>query len=107
MQQYPNSLEAKIAAQSDPRMGQALEAYLNNWYANGGGTLFYFNLNCRYGKFGYWGLTDDARNLNTPKYRAAVDVAGSSAQPNHERQSGHPLIGSQVARSSEGHKRTA
>ena len=75
MQQFPNSMEAKIAANYDPRMGAALEEYLNKWFEAGGDSAFYFNLSCRYGKFGYWGLTEDARNINTPKYQATLRVA--------------------------------
>jgi hypothetical protein len=61
-------------------MGVALEGYLTNWYKAGGDSLFYFNLNCRFGKFGYWGLTEDARNLGTPKYQAAVRVSDALKQ---------------------------
>jgi len=75
MQQFGNSLKAKIAAQTDPRMGEALEKYLTTWYDNGGDSLFYFNLCGRYSKFGYWGLTEDIRDLTTPKYQAAQRVA--------------------------------
>ncbi len=81
MQQYQNSLNAKIAANDDPRMGDALEQYLTNWYTAGGDSLFYFNLNCRFGTFGYWGLTEDSRVINTPKYQAATRVAQKLKQP--------------------------
>jgi hypothetical protein len=81
MQQYQNSLKAKVASNYDPRMGDALEQYLTNWYAGGGDSLFYFNLNCRFGPFGYWGLTEDARMTNTPKYQAATKVAQQLNEP--------------------------
>jgi hypothetical protein len=37
--------------------------------------MFYFTLTSKYSKNGYWGLTEDARELLTPKYLAALRVA--------------------------------
>ena len=39
-----HSLQAKVAANHDPRMEPIVEKYLNNWYAQGGGLFMYFNL---------------------------------------------------------------
>jgi hypothetical protein len=75
MQQFQNGYEAKVASQNDVRMGRVVEDYLNNWYAGGGDGLFYFTLSCKYSKSGYWGLTEDVRELLTPKYLAAVRVS--------------------------------
>jgi hypothetical protein len=75
MQQFQNGYDAKIAAQYDKRMGNVVEDYLNNWYAGGGDAMFYFTLSCKYSKSGYWGLTEDVRELLTPKYLAAVRVS--------------------------------
>ena len=36
--------------------------------------MFYFTLTSRYTKNGYWGLTEDVRELITPKYLAAMRV---------------------------------
>jgi hypothetical protein len=36
--------------------------------------MFYFTLSCKYSKSGYWGLTEDVRDLLTPKYLAALRV---------------------------------
>ena len=70
-----SNLDIKIASQYDPRTGQAVEDYLNHWYAGGGDAMFYFTLSCKYSKSGYWGLTEDVRDLSTPKYLAALHVA--------------------------------
>jgi hypothetical protein len=75
------SLEAKIAAQADPRTGAAVEQYLRNWFGAGGGEFMYYNLTNRYTKSGFWGLTDDVTRLDGPKMQAARRVAGSTLSP--------------------------
>jgi hypothetical protein len=65
-------------------MTVALEEYINKWYESGGNSFFYFNLNCRFGKFGYWGLTEDARYIDTPKYRAIMNVSSRLNQQRAE-----------------------
>jgi hypothetical protein len=77
LQQFPNALDLKIASQYDPRAGIAVEDYLNHWYRGGGDAMFFFTLSCKYTKWGYWGLTEDVRDLGTPKYQGAVRVAES------------------------------
>jgi hypothetical protein len=74
LQQFDKQVNLKIASQYDLRTGQAVEQYLNNWYDHGGDALFYFTLSCKYSKSGYWGLTEDVRELLTPKYLAALRV---------------------------------
>jgi hypothetical protein len=74
LQQFSNAVDIKIKSQYDPRAGLAVEDYLNHWYAGGGDALFYFTLSCKYSKSGYWGLTEDVRDLTTPKYQAALRV---------------------------------
>jgi hypothetical protein len=85
LQQFNSQVDVKIASQYDPRTGQAVEDYLNNWYGNGGDAMFYFVLSCKYDKNGYWGLTEDVRDWTTPKYQAALRVAerlaGQGAPP--------------------------
>jgi hypothetical protein len=75
LQQFGNNLDVKIASQYDLRSGRAIEDYLNRWYDGGGDAMFYFTLSCKYSKNGYWGLTEDVRELITPKYLATVRVA--------------------------------
>jgi hypothetical protein len=74
LQQFNTNVPEKIASQYDPRAGQAVEEYLSRFYQSGGDAMFYFTLTCRYQKNGYWGLTEDARELVTPKYLAALRV---------------------------------
>jgi hypothetical protein len=64
----------KIASQYDLRTGRAIEDYLTSFYQSGGDAMFYFTLTSRYQKNGYWGLTEDSRELLTPKYLAALRV---------------------------------
>jgi hypothetical protein len=75
LQQFGNNIPEKIASQYDLRTGRAVEDYLNRWYEHGGEAMFYFTLSSKYGKSGYWGLTEDTRDLLNPKYLAAVRVA--------------------------------
>ena len=81
LQQFANNVDVKIASQYDLRTGRAIEDYLNQWYAGGGDAMFYFTLSCKYSKNGYWGLTEDVRELITPKFLAAVRVSTRLRQP--------------------------
>jgi len=76
--QYDASVEAKTRAQFDPRTGRAVEAHLRAWFEGGGDEYTYFTHVSRYTKNGYWGLTDDTRKLDVPKYRAAAEVAAEA-----------------------------
>ena len=69
LQQFTSNQDIKVASQYEPRCGQSIEDYLNHWYDGGGDAMFYFTLSCKYSKSGYWGLTEDVRNLATPKYQ--------------------------------------
>jgi hypothetical protein len=75
LQQQAHNVDVKIASQYDPRAGLAVEDYLNKWYEGGGDAMFYFTLSCKYSKSGYWGLTEDVRDLRAPKYQGAVRVS--------------------------------
>jgi hypothetical protein len=72
--------DAKVAANRDPRMGQAMETYLRGWHALGGDLFMYFTLTSGYGKWGSWGLVDDVTK-SSPKYEAAVKVAKAAPIP--------------------------
>src|SRR5439155_27311505 len=80
LQQSPKHVEIKTASQYDARSGMAIEDYLNHWFAGGGDAMFYFTLTSKYSKSGCWGLTEDGRDLSTPKYQAALRVAQKLAQ---------------------------
>lgn len=71
---------AKVAANRDPRMGQAIETYLRGWNALGGDLFLYFTLSGGYSKWGSWGLVDDITN-SSPKYEAALRVMKSAPIP--------------------------
>jgi hypothetical protein len=81
LQQFNSNVDVKIASQYDLRTGRAIEDYLSQFYASGGDAMFYFTLSCKYSKNGYWGLTEDTRELLTPKYLAATRVAAKLRQP--------------------------
>jgi hypothetical protein len=73
--QYDNSVEAKVGTCRDPRIGPCIKNNLKQWFDHGGDVFCYFSLTSRYQKWGYWGLTDDIRNLTIPKYVAAAEIA--------------------------------
>ena len=73
------SLPAKFAANGDRRMGEQMERLLQQWYGCGNGMFVHFNLTSGYGRHGYWGLTNDARDLRTPKYQALAAAARGAA----------------------------
>jgi hypothetical protein len=75
-----HSVEGKIAANRDPRIGKLITDYLNAWYGTGGELFMYFNLASGYGKFGSWGLTEDIRK-ETPKTKAVAEVAAEPLPP--------------------------
>jgi hypothetical protein len=78
--QQATCVDIKAQAQFDPRAGEAVERYLRNWFESGGDIFLYFNHAGRYQKYGYWGLTDDVRKLDVPKFQAAARVAESVKQ---------------------------
>jgi hypothetical protein len=73
------SLDAKIAAERDPRMGQWLTASLNNWYAYGGGLALHYRLTSPYNVNGCSGLTENVY-LSTFK-TSALETALASPPP--------------------------
>lgn len=72
-----HSLDAKIAANRDPRMTKAIVDYLTDWYSGGGDLFMYYSLCGTYSKHGCWGLTDDI-SQQTAKTRAMQQVARMS-----------------------------
>jgi hypothetical protein len=78
--QGDQSLDAKLAAQSDPRMREITRRYLDAWYGHGGSLFMYFTLCSSWNKWGAWGLTDDLTK-STPKTQAVADVLSSPPPP--------------------------
>ncbi len=81
IRQYEQSLDAKLAANRDPRMKDLTVRYLQAWYENGGDLFMYFNLCGGYSKWGAWGLTDDIVDLHTPKFEGVRQVLAAPRPP--------------------------
>ena len=73
-----HSYEAKLAATRDPRMGNVVQQYLTNWYADAGELFMYFTLTSGYSQWGFWGLTDNVFDAQTPKYQGALRVLAAA-----------------------------
>jgi hypothetical protein len=69
------SLDAKIAAERDPRMGQMYIENITNWFANGGGLALYYRLTGPYNEFGSAGLTENV--YRTTYKTAAIDTVAA------------------------------
>jgi hypothetical protein len=73
--QSANSAAAKMAAVKDPRMGDIVRSNLNQWFGCGNDVFMYYTLTSAWAQHGYWGLTNNGKNLNTPRYQAAREIA--------------------------------
>lgn len=69
------SLPAKFSANADARMGAHMDRMLRQWFGCGNGLFMHFTLSSGYDRHGYWGLTNDPRDLRTPKYEAVANAA--------------------------------
>jgi hypothetical protein len=69
---------AKMAAVKDARMGAIAKSELDQWFACGNDLFLYYSLSSGWGQWGYWGLTNNGSNLDTPRYNAAKAVAESA-----------------------------
>ena len=67
------SVDAKIAANRDPRMKDMLLQNYRNWFSAGGALNVYYNLASPWSKFGSWGLTD-VLEQDTPKHAAIAEL---------------------------------
>jgi hypothetical protein len=94
----PNNIAAKKAASLDPRMEGLVVKYLDDWFSQGGGLfMWYFAGPSSYDtQYGTWGLTNDIRNLSTPKILGIQDVENAAAPANIL---GTPVPGSVAATS--------
>lgn len=74
--QVEANLETRFAAHRDPGIEAIIKHdLLDNWRVLGGGAYCYFSLSGRYSKWGCWGAVESLNNLNTPKYKALLEVA--------------------------------
>jgi hypothetical protein len=74
------SLDAKMAANRDPRIAKVINDYFNAWYGTGGELFMYYNLAGMWTKHGCWGLTDNVA-VQTPKYKAVAALATAAMPP--------------------------
>ena len=68
------SLQAKIDANRDERMGTLLEQSLRNFYEGGGDQFEFFTAASAYSQYGMFGITDDVSQRDTVKTRALARV---------------------------------
>src|SRR5205085_11104204 len=67
------SMDAKVAANRDPRMKDMIVRHYRNWFSAGGDLHVYYNLASPWGRFGCWGLTDNIEQ-DTPKNAAVAEI---------------------------------
>lgn len=69
----------RIRANRVPGM-KALVLYdAARWFALGGDMYMYFAAPGAYSRYGCWGLSEDIRQLNTPKWQAIYELTGGAA----------------------------
>lgn len=67
----------RIRAHRHPRMRDlVLRDMRENWFDLGGGLFMFFTLTSAYSRWGMWGLTEDVRRTDTPKFEAIRELAG-------------------------------
>jgi hypothetical protein len=76
------SVDAKVAANRDPRMKHMLLVNYRNWFAAGGKLNVHYNLASPWDKYGSWGLTD-VLEQDTPKVAAIAEVLANPMPPAH------------------------
>ncbi len=68
------SLQAKIDANRDARMGTMIEQALRNWFQSGGDQYEFFTAASGYSQYGMFGIVEDVFHLDTVKTRALARV---------------------------------
>jgi hypothetical protein len=69
----------RIRSNRDPRMKDlVLHDARDNWFAHGGDMYMYFSHCSPYSRHGAWGLSEDIRDLNTPKWQAIYQLTGAA-----------------------------
>jgi hypothetical protein len=71
------SLDAKLAANRDPRMKNLIVQLYNDWFSAGGDLFTYVGLTSRWGPSGSWGLNDDITQPTGPKWEAVLHIHAS------------------------------
>ena len=71
------SLNAKLAANRDPRMKNLTVQLYNDWFSAGGDLFLHFCLASPWGQYGSWGLNDDITQPTGPKWEAISQIHAS------------------------------
>lgn len=71
------SLNAKLAANRDPRMKNLIVQLYNDWFSAGGNLFLYYGLTRPWGQYGSWGLNDDITQPTGPKWEAISQINAS------------------------------
>jgi hypothetical protein len=75
LRQNPANAPAKIAANRDPKMGALVTSEIAQWFGCGNDLFMHFSLSSSWDQYGYWGLTNNPKQLDVPKYDAARALA--------------------------------
>jgi hypothetical protein len=68
----------RIRANRLPAMKKLVLHDAENWFAMGGDMYMYFAAPSGYSRYGCWGLSEDIRQLNPPKWQAIYELTGMS-----------------------------
>jgi hypothetical protein len=71
------NLDAKLAANRDPRMKNLIVQLYNDWFSAGGDLFMYVSLTSKWGQYGSWGLNDDITQPTGPKWEAVSHIHAS------------------------------
>jgi len=75
------NLSTRMAAHRDAKMQEILVRDLQtNWFDIGGGLFCYFSATGAYNKYGCWALSEVVTDLNTPKYKAIMQLYNENKQ---------------------------
>ena len=74
----PENVANRILSNRDPRMKEIiLHDARDNWFPHGGDLYMYFSHCGASSRNGCWGLSEDIKNLNTPKWQAIYELTGA------------------------------
>lgn len=68
----------RIRANRIPAMKSLILSDCKNWFDMGGDLYMYFASPSASSRYGCWGLSEDIRQLNTPKWQAIYELTGTS-----------------------------
>jgi hypothetical protein len=66
----------RIRANRLPGMGDLVKYDAQRWFSLGGDLYMYFAMPGAYSRYGCWGLSEDIRQLDTPKWQAIYQLTG-------------------------------